>query len=110
MGAGNWLQSSHVRIVRLVGAGPAHCVYSFSSLASTMIVRTQLWCLLVFCLHTHFAGFLYPSSVWVGDSPVLQYLLKCKLEKGIRKLQILADLPVTGVIDDEVLKMVEKHL
>ena len=49
----------------------------------------------------------YPSSVWVGDSPVLQYLLKCQLvkvkmnglstddiysikqmEKGIRKLQV----------------------
>jgi len=72
-----------------------------------MIVLTQLWCILAFCLHSHWAGFLYPASVWVGDSPVLQYLLKCQLvkvkmtglstddiysikqmEKGIRKLQV----------------------
>jgi len=62
---------------------------------------------LCFCLDFHLAGFAYPTSVWVGDSPVLQFLLKCQLvkekmnglstddiytqkqlEKGIIKLQV----------------------
>merc|ERR1719295_86969 len=65
------------------------------------------------------------SSVWLGNSPALQFLLKCglvpekrnglstddiyskqQLEKGLKKLQILVDLPVTGVVDEDVMKIV----
>jgi len=81
-----------------------------------------------FCLDNTYSGFVNSGTVWVGNSPVLQFLLKCQLvkqkmtglstddiytkrqmEKGIMKLQILADLPVTGVADEKVLKMVEMN-
>eukprot|EP00092_Neocalanus_flemingeri_P019310 GFUD01020916.1.p1 GENE.GFUD01020916.1~~GFUD01020916.1.p1 ORF type:complete len:173 (+),score=47.67 GFUD01020916.1:103-621(+) len=93
-----------------------------------MLTKCAVLVFLCFCLDLSLAGFVHSESVWVGDTPVLQFLLKCKLvkqkmnglstddiytkkqmEKGIIKLQILAGLPVTGVADAKVLKMVERN-
>eukprot|EP00090_Calanus_glacialis_P008636 TRINITY_DN1698_c0_g1_i1.p1 TRINITY_DN1698_c0_g1~~TRINITY_DN1698_c0_g1_i1.p1 ORF type:complete len:167 (-),score=34.26 TRINITY_DN1698_c0_g1_i1:55-555(-) len=93
-----------------------------------MKIVKSLWIILGLCMERHWTGYVYPTSVWVGDSPVLQFLLKCQLvkekmnglstddiytnkqvEKGLIKLQILTNLSVTGVADDKVLKMVKTN-
>eukprot|EP00092_Neocalanus_flemingeri_P053323 GFUD01062628.1.p1 GENE.GFUD01062628.1~~GFUD01062628.1.p1 ORF type:complete len:124 (-),score=36.19 GFUD01062628.1:362-733(-) len=93
-----------------------------------MQTKYSVFVFFYFCMNFCVAGFVSPGTVWVGNTPVLQLLLKCQLvkqkanglstddiytkkqmEKGISKLQILAGHPVTGVADEEVLKMVERN-
>merc|ERR1711936_971833 len=96
----------------------------------TMGTTYLVLCVVLVGIHTGFTGQFFSDSdtFWVGDNPVLQYLLRCKMmrqnredistddiytkkqmENGIKKLQKLAGIDVTGEADEEVLKIVEKN-
>jgi len=77
------------------------------------------------CTVKVYSGFVSQDSVWVGDSPALDYLLRCglvhrkhsglstddiyskkTLQTGISRLQKLMGVKQTGLLDDRVMSLV----
>eukprot|EP00092_Neocalanus_flemingeri_P034511 GFUD01037524.1.p1 GENE.GFUD01037524.1~~GFUD01037524.1.p1 ORF type:complete len:116 (-),score=33.43 GFUD01037524.1:43-390(-) len=82
---------------------------------------------LSFCIQQSEEGYVYPGSHWVGNTPVLQFLLRCGLvdkkmnglstddiyqdfdiKEGIKKLQGLFGLEITGAETLDVKILVKK--